>query len=295
MPDSNLFRKEAMAYRGKTEPLDGLLRVTAPHEWVIVIGLAVALVAVALWAFIGRVDQTFATGCVLAHPGDRQAVISTVTGSVDDVLVTVGDVVETGQPLAHISAPDLGQHVALSRARARVAALEGQADAPPEALALAIAELRELEAAQQASLFIVSTHPGTVTSHSLAVGQEVTSGMPVARILSSNDKTIEAMAFLSPSDARSIEAGMEATIAPGTEGNTANGAIDGEVSFVADRLAPPPSWLSDFGLSAPSGSHLVRISLPAGQPQLRDGDVCTARIVKGSEPPIGLLNSVGLP
>ena len=76
MAESKLFREEALAHRGKIEPLNGLLRVTAPHEWLIVIGLVAALVAVALWAFLGRVDRTLTVGCVLAHPGDRHAVVA---------------------------------------------------------------------------------------------------------------------------------------------------------------------------------------------------------------------------
>ena len=39
-----LFREAAFARRGQTEPLDGLLRVTAPHEWVILVGPALVFV-----------------------------------------------------------------------------------------------------------------------------------------------------------------------------------------------------------------------------------------------------------
>ena len=33
--DKSLFREQAIASQGKTERLDILLQVTAPHEWVI--------------------------------------------------------------------------------------------------------------------------------------------------------------------------------------------------------------------------------------------------------------------
>ena len=292
MSDSDLFREEAMAYRGKTEPLNGLLRVTAPHEWFIVIGLVVALAAVLLWAVLGRVDRTLTVSCVLAHPGDRQAVLATATGSVVDVLVEVGDVVEAGRPLARVSVSDLGEQATMAGARARVAALESGQDAAPEALASARAELRELEAAEEARQIILSPHAGTVTSLSLAPGLAVASGTPVARVLDSAAPSLEAVAYVTPDVARRIEAGMEATVASTT--GVAGQPLDGGVTFVADRQAPPPDWLQDFGVQAPAQSHLVRMGLaePATSSPLqqRDGDHCSARIVLGRESPIRLIN-----
>ena len=286
MSNSDLFREEALAHRGKTEPLHGLLRVTAPHEWVIVIGLAVALIAVALWAFLGRIDTAIASDCILAHPGDRHEVISTLTGNVEDILVNVGDTVHTGQPIARLSAPDLGQR--LASARARVAALESQPIAPPEALALAHADLHELESAHQTGRLILSPRSGSLTSHSLAPGQALTIGTPVARILlTAADPPLQAVAYLPPDTARRVEPGMEATIATG---DPTSRPLAANVASVAQRQSSPPNWLTDFGLSVPPTGHLVTLNLAAPPPQLRDGDRCAARVVLGSHPPIRLLN-----
>ena len=283
-----------MAHRGKTEPLNGLLRVTAPHEWFIVIGLGVAILAVVLWGFLGRIDRAVAINCVLVHPGERHDVISTSTGSIVDVLVQVGDTVESGQPIARISVHDLGQHVALARAQARVAAFEEQSNTSAEMLELARVELQELESAEEASELIVSPNAGIVTSHALALGQAVTTGTTVARILDTNitndtSPPLEAIAYLPPGDANRIEVGMEATITSATPGNGIDKPLDAEVIFVAERQSPPPIWLGDFGAQAPSRSHLVRMNF-SEQPQLRDGDICNARIVLSSDPPVQLLN-----
>ena len=255
MPDSELFRKEAIAHRGKIEPLNGLLRVTAPHEGFIVLGLVGALLAVLLWAFLGRVDRTLAIGCVLAHPGDRHMVVATETGSIVDVLTDVGEVVEEGQPLARVGAPDLGEQ------------------------------------------FIVSPFAGTITSHSLTLGQAVTSGTPVARVLRGAASPLEPIAYVTSDTARRLQAGMEAAITPGTPGGSVQQPLAGVVTFVASRQSPPPHWLTDFGVDAPSRSHLVRMSLaePSSltQPSPRDGDYCSARIVVGSDPPIRLINALG--
>ena len=102
-----LFREEAFARRGQTEPLDGLLRVTAPHEWVIVAGLGIALLGLVAWGLFGSVERSLSSECVLAQPGERYTVISDITGNVIDVPVDVGDPVEVGQPIAFIKIPEL--------------------------------------------------------------------------------------------------------------------------------------------------------------------------------------------
>ena len=48
--------------------MDGLLRVTAPHEWVILLGLVLALAAVALWGLLGTVERSLGADCALVKP-----------------------------------------------------------------------------------------------------------------------------------------------------------------------------------------------------------------------------------
>ena len=61
-----LFRNEAFARRGRSEPIDGLLRITAPHEWLFLAMLACALVGVLLWAVFGTVERGLSARCSLA-------------------------------------------------------------------------------------------------------------------------------------------------------------------------------------------------------------------------------------
>ena len=294
MSDSgpDLFRKEAMAYRGKTEPLNGLLRVTAPHEWLIIIGLGIALLAIVVWGFFGQIDRAVAVECIVAHPGERHDVISTVTGSIDEVYIQVGDVVDVDQPLAHVIVPDTGQHAALAQARARVSALENRADASLEEISLARVSLAELEAVYEESQYVRSAHAGTVTSSSLAVGRALTPGMTVARILDDSDSSLEAITYLVPSESEHIETGMEAVITPAVNGTVGEQPLEGEVTFVAERLSTTPAWIADFGLAARQRGLLVRMGFhsAADVGQFQDGDICSARIVLGTEAPIRLLN-----
>ncbi len=76
--DSGLFREEAFARRGQREPIDGLLRVTAPHEWVILLGLVLALGATAAWGLFGSVERSLGADCALVQPDERYAELGDV-------------------------------------------------------------------------------------------------------------------------------------------------------------------------------------------------------------------------
>ncbi len=61
-----LFRDEAFARRGRSEPIDGLLRITAPHEGLFLAMLGCAMVGVLLWAVFGTIERGLFVPCVLA-------------------------------------------------------------------------------------------------------------------------------------------------------------------------------------------------------------------------------------
>lgn len=119
-----LFRQEALARRGRAEPLDGLLRVTAPHMWVALAGLAVVLAGALAWALLDRVDETVDADCALVLPGDRHAVLAQATGVVEETLVDIGDTVRAGQPLARLRTPSLDRQLIRSPVTGEIAALD---------------------------------------------------------------------------------------------------------------------------------------------------------------------------
>ena len=286
-----LFREEAFTRRGQTEPLDGLLRVTAPHEWVILVGLGLALLGVAAWVLFGSVERSAAADCVLARPGERYAVNSEISGNVIDVLVDAGDAVEAGQPIVRISTPELSRHVAL--ARARVSTLEARADTTPDALALARAELLELEALQTSREFITSPYTGEITGHTLAPGQTIAAGSKVAVVRDSAQPGLEAVTLMLPERGRRLDAGMEAQVRTSASNGGAQ-TLAAEVRDISPRPISPPGWLTELGLPAPERGYLVHLALrDAPAPSAADGDSCSVRIVLRRDSPARLLTSSG--
>ncbi len=66
MPERRrLFRDEAFARRGRSEPIDGLLRVSAPHEWLFGALLGCALIGLLAWAVFGTLERGISTPCTL--------------------------------------------------------------------------------------------------------------------------------------------------------------------------------------------------------------------------------------
>ena len=291
MARRRLFREEAFARRGQTDPLDGLLRVTAPHEWAVVAGLGLALLGLVAWGLFGSVERNLSSHCVLAQPGERFTVISDITGNVIDVPVDVGDPVEVGQPIALIKIPELSRHVAL--ARARLATLEADPNAAPDALALARSELLELESLQSSGEVVASPYSGEVAAYNLMQGQAVEVGGEVADIRVGSESELEAFAFVRREEATRLEVGMKAHVLTEASRRGVSQTLDAEVREVSPRPVTPPGWLADFGLVPTTRSHLVRLSVRETPSTAADGDSCSLRIVLSKESPVRLLTSRG--
>ena len=289
--DKGIFRKEAMARKGLAEPLDGLLRVTAPHEWVILVWLGLVLLGFAGWGLFGNIERTLSSECVLLRSGDRYSVISAVTGNVEEILVEVGDSVEAGQPLARIRAPRTEHHLRI--ARARVERLEKELEGSPgglthQALFAARSDVIELESLLEAGQFVLSPEAGQITAQSLVPGQRVLVDAEVATIRKGDDNRLEAVTLIPPDRARFIQRGQRTKIFPSafTAGVR---VIQAQVSSVSDRSITPPEWLTSLGLETPPG-HMVRVAVPEDAvPLVDDGDRCSLRIVFGEHPPVRLL------
>ena len=296
-----LFRDEALARNAQPEPLDGLLRVTAPHEWLLLGGLAVALFAAFVWGALASVERTASARGVLLYPGERHAAVSTVSGIVSQVAARAGDRVDSDQVIARLELPELGWR--LQVARARLALLEERATQAGIAArswldaetAAAHMEIVELEALEAAGAVVVSPQAGEITWSRLAEGQLVDAGEAVAEVRIGNHDAPEAIVFVPPESSRRIEVGMEATIAytaaPGSR------VFSGTVADASPRLAELPPWLSRHGLASSDGTdsagHLIRLSLSGSDDaRIPDGAACHVEIVLERRSPIGLLVSL---
>ena len=196
---STLFRDKALVRSAEPEPVDGLLRVTAPHEWMLVVALAVALLAAVLWSTFGTLERTVSRQGILVHPGDRHSVTAVFSGIVTEALAVPGERVEAGQTLGRLKASELDGRLRI--ARARVALLKDRArragnSAGPgldAELAAARSESIELAALIAAGEAILSPQAGVVSASALSPGRKVTAGESLAEVRVASGASPEAI------------------------------------------------------------------------------------------------------
>ncbi len=85
-----LYRDEAFARRGRSEPIDGLLRITAPHEWLFLAMLGCAMVGVLLWAVFGTIERGLSAPCVLVSTPAGEPAAEAQLSTADARRVAVG-------------------------------------------------------------------------------------------------------------------------------------------------------------------------------------------------------------
>ncbi|MYB76370.1 MAG: HlyD family efflux transporter periplasmic adaptor subunit [Chloroflexi bacterium] len=287
-----LFRQEAFVRRGKTEPLNGLLRVTAPHEWILLVCLGLGVLGLAAWGLWGSVEQSVSARCVFAQPGDRFAVIAEFSGTVEDLLVEVGDEVAAGQPIARLRSPALRREIAIARSRVEV--LESKDAETSAALDVARSELTALEARESAGEFLTTPYGGIITVYALSLGQAVAVGATVASVRVADRNELEAVAMVLPENARRLAAGMEADILASGRDGRGSEALQAQVTSISTHAVAPPHWLTAFGLPAMPRGHVVSVALLQSPPSaVADGDPCELRIVVRKASPARLLLSSG--
>ena len=295
---SKTFREEAVARRSRPEPLDARLQVTAPHEWMVLVGLGLSFLAFLLWGVFGSVDRGLAVEAVLVQPGERHAVVSPVSGAVIEMLAEVGDPLEAGQAIARVRLPEAERRAWITRrlmtaVEERIRHAGGAAPALREALlAAARSELGEIE--RIAGESIVAPRGGVLVAHRLVPSQPVRAGETVAQVRGRSDGAWQALAFVSSQDAGKLAPGMDAEVVaalPRTPGSTPMAA---QVLEVSPRPVAAPEWLADLGLSTAAPSHLLRLVLtePPGLP-LADGAGGVARVALGRRSPAALLLAGG--
>ena len=288
--DKSLYREQAIVSQGKTERLDVLLQVTAPHEWAILAGLALVLLGVGAWSVFGSIERRLTTECLLVRPGDRHAVLAELSGTVADVLVDTGDAVQSGQAVARVRRPELRRSIRI--ARARIDALETRPAG--EQLRAAREELADLEMIEEIGDIIVSPYTGEVTALALTPGQPVAAGAEVARIRTGPAGRMEAVAFVGPADGAQVAVGMAAQVLVPAPAGRGVSVLQADVTGVSARPTTAPAWFAGLGFPAPDHGHLVRLSLRSEPDRtLADGAPCRIDVVTLRQAPIRFMAGAG--
>ena len=253
-----MFREKALAQRAEREAIDDRLQVTAPHEWLLVSGLGVALVLLLAYGLIGRVERSLSVETVLVRPGERVDVVAGVSGVVGDLLSEVGDTVARGQSIARVQTPVL------------------------RALATPRSETAQRGTDNVTTHDIAAPHDGELVTLALAAGQRVAAGALAARIRTGSVGPVAAIGFVTREEAMQLAPGMQAQVRLVAPDAGAPGILPARVERISPRVAPPAPWLTELGLEPPARAHLLRATLTDPEPPpVIDGAAGTLRIVLG--------------
>lgn len=287
------FSEAALAASAnRRQQLDHLLRVTAPHERIVLAAIAVVLASLGMWTLFGSIAREIVLDGVLIAPGERHEVVATEPGYLTEFLVVPGDRVEPGAAIARQSVPDLQREAEVLRDR--VASLEPaigrtgrDAEAAASLLATARVALLQMEAQRAAREIIVSQIGGEVMALRSGPGEYLPAGAAVAQLRAAEDGPLQVTLQVAPHVAQRLRPGMPASVEVQMPNAVAR-RLEGVVSDVA--AGPPPDWLAALQPAVADPAQQVDIELRQ-EPDLSlpDGTPCRIRIVLGHHPPAALL------
>ena len=290
---NRLFREQALARHRRQEPLDERLQVTAPHEWLLVAALGVMFLALLVYGAVGSVERSLSYDAVVVLPGERYPVSAPVSGTVVEVLTELGNTVEPGQVIARLRPPVEQQQDSEARRLlgSLVEELQRNDEAAADLLLLLLALTSDGDAGGSgAGVNVVSVTGGEIMTLDLAPGIPVRAGELIALVRDASSGPPEALALVPPDDAGRLEAGMTARVSVARV-NREVGIYPAEVAAVSARAISPPEWLVSLGISAPEGSHLVRVRLEDASlgDAVADGSIGALRVVLGRSSFLSLL------
>lgn len=112
-----IFRKVALERLSSPEQLDQLVQVTDPRGWLSLTGLGALLLAALVWGIWGTIPTQAHGEGILLRQGGVSDLVSPANGQVAEVLVSVGDVIAKGQPVARIRQDSLLRQIRDNKAR----------------------------------------------------------------------------------------------------------------------------------------------------------------------------------
>lgn len=132
-PHTKLFRKKALDRLASPDQLDQLLEITSSKGWFALGAVGFCLVMAIGWGVYGSIPTKVSGSGIIIGKGGVFEVPSLSTGQIDEILVSVGVSVETGQIIAIIDQPELtnqikAQEERLGNMTERLEKLKGDTD-----------------------------------------------------------------------------------------------------------------------------------------------------------------------
>ena len=110
-----IFRKVALERLSSPEQLDQLMQVTDPKGWLALGAMGALLLTSLAWGIFGSIPTEASGEGILLRQGGVSSLVAAENGQVEEILVSVGDVIQKGQVVARIRQEELLRQIQDSR------------------------------------------------------------------------------------------------------------------------------------------------------------------------------------
>jgi len=110
-----IFRKVALERLSSPEQLDQLMQVTDPKGWLALGAMGALLLTSLAWGVFGSIPTEASGEGILLRQGGVSSLVAAENGQVEEILVSVGDVIQKGQVVARIRQEELLRQIQASR------------------------------------------------------------------------------------------------------------------------------------------------------------------------------------
>lgn len=99
---ADLYRKSSLERLSDPEQLDRMITVSSPMSWAALVGIALAIAAVIVWAFMGTLPETVDGSGVIVSSENVCTEFSNCSGTVERLYITAGADFSEGDKIAGI-------------------------------------------------------------------------------------------------------------------------------------------------------------------------------------------------
>ena len=117
----SIFRQSALDRLANPERLDAPLILVRRTSWLLLITLVVAMAAALLWSVVARAPVKVSSQGVLIGQGGLAEIVTDEAGRIEKLLVTSGQRVRAGDPIATVRRTDLERELADAQAKLEAA------------------------------------------------------------------------------------------------------------------------------------------------------------------------------
>lgn len=238
---AELFQKSALDELAAPEQLNQQIKVMKPHMWILFLALVVAFSGVGVWVFRGNINQSIQIDGIVFPQLGVEAVTSDISGTVQDVVFSNGDYVESGDVIAVIPNEECLSLITACEQELQKAQDEEEQEKLKE-------KLEKLRNKYDHTSMIRAAKSGTL-QNMVSMNQKIEPGDQIASVLIDNEasNSREIIGYLPLVNANQLSEGMEAQVCPSYAQREKYGYMKGYISSIGTMPVTMESLQQFYG------------------------------------------------